>query len=449
MSLAATGREDHPVADAAVRFLQESMRPEGSWPIDTNLATWVTSLSVHALSVADAALAATSPRATPGEEAVATGKPQDQNWASPALLSWLLDCQHRHRHPFTGADPGGWGWSDLSGAVPDGDDTPAAIIALAHCRVSGKVPSALLSRVEEAQVMGMRWLLRLQNRDGGWPTFCRGWGKLPFDRSSTDLTAHALRALAWGDGSCGSAAGSTAVRRRAVRRGWEFLRRRQRADGALLPLWFGNQDEPDDENPVYGSARVLVSAPLMERSEPQNRLEQWRLLRGAAEYLLNSQRNDGGWGGGASRSSWCAAGTIADTGPGGESVGSGVLAPTSSVEETAQALEGLAEWYAAASRCVGRNANAPGGRLSGSWQEIRRNWLASGEPACRAAIIRGLGFVCEAVRQAKHHDPWPIGFYFAKLWYHEKLYPIVFATAAIGAALRALSQTPASSDEPL
>ncbi|MEZ6048428.1 MAG: hypothetical protein R3C11_23220 [Planctomycetaceae bacterium] len=41
----------------------------------------------------------------------------------------------------------------------------------------------------------MNWLLDLQNRDGGWPTFCRGWGALPFDRSAPDLTAHALRAL--------------------------------------------------------------------------------------------------------------------------------------------------------------------------------------------------------------------------------------------------------------
>ena len=42
---------------------------------------------------------------------------------------------------------------------------------------------------------GLGWLLDLQNHDGGWPTFCRGWGHLPFDRSGTDLTAHALRAL--------------------------------------------------------------------------------------------------------------------------------------------------------------------------------------------------------------------------------------------------------------
>src|SRR5262249_3708503 len=48
---------------------------------------------------------------------------------------------------------------------------------------------------------GVSWLLDLQNRDGGWPTFCRGWGHLPFDRSSADISAHALRAFAaWKNG---------------------------------------------------------------------------------------------------------------------------------------------------------------------------------------------------------------------------------------------------------
>jgi squalene-hopene/tetraprenyl-beta-curcumene cyclase len=50
----------------------------------------------------------------------------------------------------------------------------------------------------EAAKAGINWLLDIQNRDGGWPTFCRGWGHLPFDRSSADISAHALRALtAW------------------------------------------------------------------------------------------------------------------------------------------------------------------------------------------------------------------------------------------------------------
>ena len=38
--------------DEGVRFLVNSVRPDGSWPIDTNLATWVTTLSVNALAAA-------------------------------------------------------------------------------------------------------------------------------------------------------------------------------------------------------------------------------------------------------------------------------------------------------------------------------------------------------------------------------------------------------------
>src|SRR5262249_45247259 len=54
MSRAAMGRTDSPVVDGGVRFLLESMRDDGSWPIDTHLATWVTTLSVGALADADA-----------------------------------------------------------------------------------------------------------------------------------------------------------------------------------------------------------------------------------------------------------------------------------------------------------------------------------------------------------------------------------------------------------
>src|SRR5207253_7825297 len=113
------------------------------------------------------------------------------------VLEWLLACQHTERHAFTGADPGGFGWSDLSGAVPDADDTPGALIALEHL-------GAARGNADMIQ-WAAGWLLRLQNRVGGWPTFCRGWGKLPFDRSGADLTAHVLRAipkrLAFSDGT--------------------------------------------------------------------------------------------------------------------------------------------------------------------------------------------------------------------------------------------------------
>ena len=62
-------------------------------------------------------------------------------------------------------------------------------------RTEHDVIAARRERIEAAVDRGVKWLLDLQNRDGGWPTFCRGWGKLPFDRSGADLTAHALRAI--------------------------------------------------------------------------------------------------------------------------------------------------------------------------------------------------------------------------------------------------------------
>ena len=140
--------------------------------------------------------------------------------AAAPLQGWLLGQQYREVHPYTNADPGGWAWTDLSGGVPDADDTPGAVLALLELaslatnpkreRGSGSMPSLALrvgmtgsrgqatDRTHGALEQAVAWLLELQNSDGGWPTFCRGWGALPFDRSAADLTAHAIRALdAW------------------------------------------------------------------------------------------------------------------------------------------------------------------------------------------------------------------------------------------------------------
>src|SRR6185295_14939194 len=170
MALAAAGRGDHPVARKGAAFLRASVRPDGSWPIDTNLATWVTTLAVKALSHQPSVL-------TPEQRLT--------------LREWLLGQQYRVEHPYTHAAPGGWAWTDLPGGVPDADDTAGALLAL---RELGPIDDA----TREAAMAGVQWLLDLQNRDGGIPTFCRGWGALPFDQSSADITAHAIRAwLAW------------------------------------------------------------------------------------------------------------------------------------------------------------------------------------------------------------------------------------------------------------
>ena len=187
MSLIQSGRADHPVVKNGIEFLIDSFREQDSaWPIDTNLATWVTTLSINAF-------ASQNDNDNVHDEIF-------ERLAERIDLDWLLGCQYQTVHPFTGAAPGGWGWSDLSGAVPDADDTPGAMLALKNLHGTGCFDEKQKRRMETAAEAGVRWLLDLQNRDGGWPTFCRGWGKLPFDRSGADITAHAMRALhRWAD----------------------------------------------------------------------------------------------------------------------------------------------------------------------------------------------------------------------------------------------------------
>src|SRR5262245_16229678 len=52
LSLASIGLAEHPVAKKGTQFIVQSVRPDGSWPIDTNLSTWVTTLSINALAAA-------------------------------------------------------------------------------------------------------------------------------------------------------------------------------------------------------------------------------------------------------------------------------------------------------------------------------------------------------------------------------------------------------------
>ena len=247
MSLIPICGAGQPVVGKCLGFIERSVRPDGSWAIDSNLSVWLTTNSVKALSVA-------------GEL---------RRIDATRTREWIEARQYRAAHPYTNASPGAWGWSHLPGSVPDVDDTASAILALAALGGS------------EAIAGGVRWLLNIQNADGGWPTFCRGWGKLPFDRSSPDLTAHVLRALNAAKAGDASAA--------AAERGLQYLRRVQRDDGAWVPLWFGNQLAPGKENPVIGTAFVL-------RALHDLGMHDAMAARGAA-YLAGAQNPDGGWGG--------------------------------------------------------------------------------------------------------------------------------------------------------
>jgi squalene-hopene/tetraprenyl-beta-curcumene cyclase len=53
----------------------------------------------------------------------------------------------------------------------------------------------------------------------------------------------------------------------------------------------------------------------------------------------------------------------------------------------------------------------------------------------------GLGWLLEKIASDEWQRPSPIGFYFAKLWYYERLYPIIFTIAALGRAKDCLAQS--------
>ena len=332
MALASAGLGRHAVVRKAVGFLTASARSDGSWPIDTNLATWVTSLSVKALA----------------------GVPGAVFDSRPAVAAWMRAQQTTEVHEYTLSAPGAWGWTDLPGGVPDADDTSAALLALA-------VPG--MGAHDEAAAAGVQWLLGLQNRDGGMPTFCRGWGALPFDRSTPEITAHALAALhEWRH----LAVPGTA---RAMESMERYLAKTQEADGSWLPLWFGNEHARGEANPVYGTACVLRYLQGLAGTKA--------MCDEGAAYLVGCQRSDGAWSG------------AGEAGP-------------ATVEETALAVHALA--------------------LS----------LPRSETA-EAVLGRGAEALLRLTDDGREAPAAPIGLYFARLWYHERLYPRIFQTAALAA----------------
>jgi squalene-hopene/tetraprenyl-beta-curcumene cyclase len=60
------------------------------------------------------------------------------------------------------------------------------------------------------------------------------------------------------------------------------------------------------------------------------------------------------------------------------------------------------------------------------------------DPAFAAGFEAGVAWLIEAVERNSHRDCSPIGFYFAKLWYYERLYPLIFTVAALGQVVRQL-----------
>jgi squalene-hopene/tetraprenyl-beta-curcumene cyclase len=390
LSLAATGRADHSVVRKGLEFIENSARPDGSWPITGSLCARVTALAVNALAAA-------------GE--LCKLEKRDR------LRQWLLGQQFTRWQPFTGTKSGGWGWTDSPGSVPNALDTAGVMSALSHLvnLVADEAPNpspravlrgalqdggadpthvAELPRLADLTWQdrpiiqaGLEWLLDLQNLDGGWPTFCRGWRKLPFDRSGPDLTALALRALSsWKKQmdadqayhtACGGSihfAGFPLVPfERDLNRGMDFLGDQQRADGSWAPLWFVNEGEENCTNAVSGTALVLAAYRDLDMINCDS------AQRGIS-WLSASQNADGSWG------------TTRGT--------------SGTIEETALAMEIM---------------------------------LEAGPPP-RPSVNKGLAWLVEQIETSGLVKPSAISLHGGNLGFFEKLYPMIFSIAALGRA---------------
>ena len=57
-------------------------------------------------------------------------------------------------------------------------------------------------------------------------------------------------------------------------------------------------------------------------------------------------------------------------------------------------------------------------------------------------VHKGLAWLTDSIERGSHEQAAPIGLYFAKLWYYERLYPLIFATSALATAIRVFAADP-------
>ncbi len=216
-------------------------------------------------------------------------------------VEWLLKNEVRRAGDWqktVRAEPAGWCFEYANAFYPDVDDTVMVLMALQAQfeRGSKRFPPSLDGRgtggdgernagAIAATDRAERWLLAMQNSDGGWGAFDRDNDReflcrVPFadhnamiDPSTPDLAARVLECF----GKLGRRVGDPSIDR-AI----DYLRDTQEADGSWHGRWGVNY--------IYGTWQAICG--IVEAGVPRND----PMIVAAARWLVEHQHASGGWG---------------------------------------------------------------------------------------------------------------------------------------------------------
>jgi squalene-hopene/tetraprenyl-beta-curcumene cyclase len=226
---------------------------------------WDTGLAVHAMLEANAS---SGPRAI-------------ENNKTSMACDWLknlqiTECMGDWAVWRPNLRPGGWAFQYKNDYYPDVDDT--AIVAMALHRTGNKTYEPVLQRASE-------WIIGMQSKNGGWAAFDADneyylLENMPFadhgallDPPSADVSARCIGFLAQ------MGYDKTHL---TIKRGIEYLKKTQEADGS----WFGRWGN----NYIYGTWSAISALNMAG----ENMREPY--LQRSIEWIISLQRVDGGWG---------------------------------------------------------------------------------------------------------------------------------------------------------